>query len=158
VSAVARPLDIANRHRRLRASRGRIEAAVGLLDARRLSFIGGCPPGALSIAFLTDAALARLHDRFLDDPSATDVITFEGDPAHGMAGEICISVDAAARQAGKSAAAFSREVTLYVVHGWLHLAGYDDRTPAAKRRMRAAEARAMAILSRAGAVPVFKLA
>jgi probable rRNA maturation factor len=146
------------RHRRLRASRAKVEAAVGLLDSRADSFLGGCPAGGLSIAFLTDAALAKLHGRFMQDPSATDVITFEGDPAHGIAGEICVSVDAAARHSGKSAAAFSREVTLYVVHGWLHLAGYDDRLPAAKRRMRAAEARAMGILSRAGAIPLFKLA
>lgn len=146
------------RHRRLRAGRDRIEAAVGLLDSKARLFMGGCPPGELSIAFLTDAALARLHDRFMADPSATDVITFEGDPAHAMAGEICVSVDAAARHAGKSSAALSRELTLYVVHGWLHLAGYDDRSPADRRAMRGAEARAMGILSRAGSVPVFKLA
>jgi probable rRNA maturation factor len=146
------------RHRRLRASREGVASAVGLLDSRPRSFLGGCPPGELSIAFLTDAALARLHGRFLEDPTATDVITFEGDPAHGIAGEICVSVDAAERHAGKSSAAFSRELTLYVVHGWLHLAGYDDRSPGSKRKMRGAEARAMRLLSRAGAVPVFKLA
>jgi len=158
MSGAGRPLDIANRHRRLRVGRGKVEAAIGLLDSRAGSFLRGCPPGELSVAFLTDKALAKLHGRFLEDPTATDVITFEGDRAHGTAGEICVSVDAAARHAGKSAAAFSREMTLYVVHGWLHLAGYDDRSPVAKRRMRAAEARAMRILSRAGAVPLFKLA
>ncbi len=158
MSAVGRPLEIAIRHRRLRAGRGEVEAAVALLDSRGHSFLGGCPPGELSIAFLTDAALAKLHGRFMQDPSATDVITFEGAKDHGIAGEICVSVDAAARHAGRSAVAFSREVTLYVVHGWLHLAGYDDRSPGAKRRMRAAEARAMRFLSRAGALPLFKLA
>jgi probable rRNA maturation factor len=155
---MGRPLDIANRHRRLRVARGKLGAAVALLDSRAGLFLGGCPPGELSVAFLTDAALAKLHGRFLADPTATDVITFEGDPAHGTAGEICVSVDAAARHAGRSASAFSREVTLYVVHGWLHLSGYDDRSPGARRRMRGAEARAMRLLSRAGAVPVFKLA
>jgi probable rRNA maturation factor len=45
---------------------------------------------------------------------------------------------------------------LYVVHGWLHLAGYDDLEPAKKRRMRAAEARAMKLLRTAQAVPAFK--
>jgi probable rRNA maturation factor len=158
MSGAGRPLEIAFRHRRLRASRAKLEAAVGLLDSKGRSFLGGCPPGELSIAFLTDAALAKLHGRFMEDPTTTDVITFEGDSAHGIAGEICVSVDAAARHSGKSAAALSREVTLYVVHGWLHLAGYDDRSPAAKRRMRAAEARAMRLLSRAGAIPLFKLA
>ena len=70
----------------------------------------------------------------------------------------CVSVDAAARVAGKSPARLSREITLYVVHGWLHLAGYDDRDPGSRRSMRAAESRAMRLLARAGAVPRFKLA
>ncbi len=86
------------------------------------------------------------------------MITFSGDGAHGVAGEICVSADAARRQAGKDRAGLSGEVTLYVVHGWLHLAGYDDTGPAAKRAMRRAEARAMRLLGRAGAVPRFKLA
>jgi probable rRNA maturation factor len=158
MSAAGRSLDIAVRHRRLRTSVAKLEAVVGLLDSKARSFLGGCPPGELSIAFLTDTALAKLHGRFMGDPAATDVITFEGDAAYGTAGEICVSVDAAVRHSGKSPAALSREMTLYVVHGWLHLAGYDDRSPAAKRRMRAAEARAMRLLSRAGAVPLFKLA
>jgi probable rRNA maturation factor len=46
---------------------------------------------------------------------------------------------------------------LYLVHGWLHLAGYDDRTPAKKRVMRRAEARALALLRGARAVPRFAL-
>ncbi len=53
--------------------------------------------------------------------------------------------------------AFSAELTLYVVHGWLHLAGYDDLQPAKKRRMRAAEKRAMGLLRSKNALPVFRL-
>jgi probable rRNA maturation factor len=153
-----RTLEVATRHPRLRFGKKELAAAVGALDARATRFKGGCPAGELSVAFMTDRALARLHARFLNDPSATDVITFGGDPANGVAGEICVSVDAAARRAGRSATRLSGELTLYVVHGWLHLAGYGDRRPAARRLMRRAEARAMAILRRSGAVPRFKLA
>ncbi|HTT58079.1 MAG TPA: rRNA maturation RNase YbeY [Opitutaceae bacterium] len=117
----------------------------------------GPPPGELSIAFLTGAALAGLHGRFLDDPSATDVITFAGDPALGQAREICLSVDAARTFAREHRCDFAAELTLYLVHGWLHLAGHDDLKPAAKRRMRAAEARAMKLLRRAGALPGFRM-
>ena len=53
--------------------------------------------------------------------------------------------------------AIATELTLYVVHGWLHLSGYDDLKPARKRRMRAAEKRAMALLQKAKAVPAFQL-
>jgi probable rRNA maturation factor len=153
-----RPVRIANRHSRLRLDRRALTAAVRLLDAHGGAFMGGCPQGELSVAFLSDPALARLHGRFLGDPSATDVITFGGDPVHGLAGEVCVSVDAAVREAGRSAPRLSREIALYVVHGWLHLAGYDDLDSRAKRSMRRAEARAMRILSRASAIPRFKLA
>jgi probable rRNA maturation factor len=115
------------------------------------------PPGELSLAFLTDAALARIHDDFLNDPTTTDVITFEGNAALESAGEICVSADTAATFAATHDRDFSDELTLYIVHGWLHLAGYDDLKPAKKRRMRAAETRAMDILRDARALPVFKL-
>jgi len=153
-----RHLEFANRHPRLRIDRKALAASVGLLDAYAGSFRGGCPPGALSLAFLGDAALAALHDRFLGDPSATDVITFPGDPASRAAGEICVSVDAARRHAAATGGDLSGEIALYLVHGWLHLAGYDDREPAARRAMRRAEARALGLLARRSALPRFKLA
>ena len=110
----------------------------------------------------------------MQDPTATDVITFEGNPAAGLAGEICVSADMAARFVGLLEGPrpcgprlaetralqnkFSTELTLYVVHGWLHLAGYDDLVPAKKRKMRAAEKRALALLRAAKALPDFRLA
>jgi probable rRNA maturation factor len=168
-----RTVAIANQHPRLRFDRRAIARVILTLDASHdqlatsASVLGN--DGELSVAFFTDAALAKLHADFLDDPTATDVITFEGNPALGTAGEICVSADAAARQIasarsrpsavrrGMDRTAFSRELTLYVVHGWLHLAGYDDLVPAKKRVMRRAEARAMALLERENAVPAFRL-
>ena len=158
MKGAGRPLDVANRHPRLRVDRKAVAAAFGLLDAHARLFRGGCPPGTLSVAFLEDPALARLHARFMGDPSATDVITFSGDAANNLAGEICVSVDAAERHARNTGARPSDEIALYLVHGWLHLAGYDDLRPAAKRAMRRAEARAMRLLARSAAVPRFKLA
>lgn len=164
-----RPVALHHGHPRLRVPRAAVVQTVRTLDAAagviRLPDPGALA-GELSLVFLTDPALAALHGRFLADPSATDVITFAGDPAAGTAGEICVSVDAAARLAGlggpgrASAAArarFAEELTLYLVHGWLHLAGYDDLEPTRKRRMRAAERRALAVLRRAGAIPPFAL-
>lgn len=160
-----RSVVIANRHPRLRLDRRAVAAAIHTLDAAATEirvpqpgFLGG----ELSLVFLTDAALGKLHDTFLADPSLTDVITFEGEPAFGTSGEICVSADAAARQVGPGrsaarAAAFSAELTLYLVHGWLHLAGYDDLVPIKKRAMRRAEARALAVLRRTGRIPRFQL-
>lgn len=165
-----REIAITNRHPRLRIDRRAIAAAVSLLDSHAAKFLGGCPPGELSLVFLTDSALAQIHADFMDDPTATDVITFEGDRTAGLAGEICVSADTAWKYVEGPAPAgprsirrstlqkaFSAELTLYVVHGWLHLAGYDDLQPAKKRRMRAAEARAMKLLHAAKAIPSFRL-
>ena len=198
---MSRPISIANRHPRLRLDRRAIARAIRVLDAhadrfvpsrskwlvrkseignRKSKMLPGPPPGELSLVFLTDAALAQLHADFLGDPTPTDVITFEGDAAAGLAGEICVSADAAARhlrqfvvppsggirrkpaKAGTTnsrqlLAAFSAELTLYLIHGWLHLAGYDDLVPAKKRLMRRAEARALELLRRADCLECFQL-
>lgn len=155
-----RTLAIANRHPRLRCDRRAVAKLVATLDANPAA-IGiapsAIPPGELSLVFLTDAALAKLHADFLGDPTATDVITFAGDPALGTAGEICVSADAAAAYARAHERDFSRELALYLVHGWLHLAGHDDLVPGKKRAMRRAEARALRALERARALPRFAL-
>ena len=155
--APVRPISIHNAHPRLRFARREIGAAIALLDAHAGDFLGGCPSGELSIAFLTDAALAQIHAGFMGDPTPTDVITFEGDQLTGQAGEICVSADTARAYATTHRADFSSELTLYVVHGWLHLAGYDDLLPAKKRLMRAAERRAVKLLRAARAEPAFRL-
>jgi len=167
---VKRDVAIRNAHPRLKVPRAALANAIALLDENAGKFLGGCPPGELSVVFLTDSALAKIHADFMNDPTATDVITFEGDATAGLAGEICVSADTAWKYVEGPAPAgprsirrsllqnaFAAELTLYVVHGWLHLAGYDDLQPAKKRRMRAAETRAMKLLHAAKAIPAFRL-
>jgi len=171
---IHRHISIANHHPHLRIERRAIARVIRILDTQGARFRGGCPSGELSLVFLTDAALAKLHADFLGDPTPTDVITFSGEPAADLAGEICVSVDAALRRTAPSLAstrgrvgrralttsrlaAFSAELTLYLVHGWLHLAGYDDLVPAKKRLMRRSETRAMTLLSAKKLVPGFSL-
>jgi len=52
---------------------------------------------------------------------------------------------------------FSRELSLYLIHGWLHLAGYDDRSEAERTQMRAAEKDALDLLETAQKVPRYRL-
>lgn len=155
-----REVSISNRHPRLRFRRALVVRVITTLEAN-LSALrippSTIPQGELSLVFLTDPALAQLHGDFMGDPRATDVITFAGDPAAGLAGEICVSADTARAYAKAHRRDFSAELTLYLVHGWLHLAGYDDLKPARKRQMRAAEARAMKLLRTADRIPVFRL-
>lgn len=143
----ARSISIANQYPKLLIKRREIRRIFTALDQHAQKFLGGCPDGELSLAFMSDTALAQLHANFLHDPTVTDVITFAGDPQLGTAGEICVSADRAAYYAATHQRDFSDELTLYLVHGWLHLAGYDDLEPTKKRRMRAAETRALKILT-----------
>lgn len=150
-----REIAINNSHPRLRVDRLALTRVIRALDTASHRFNGGAPTGELSIALMTDTAIADVHAQFLADPTTTDVITFEGEPAFGTAGEICVSADTAETFAAKHRHDFSTELTLYVVHGWLHLAGYDDLEPVKKRRMRAAEKRAMTLLAPNLNKPVF---
>lgn len=86
----------------------------------------------LEITLLDDSAIARVHLDYLKIPGATDVITFE----HG---EILISLETAERQAAEFGDSFEREVLRYIVHGMLHLAGYDDRDPESRAAMEAVQ-------------------
>ena len=109
--------------------------------------LGGRPDIELAVTFVSEAALTRLHAEHLDEPTATDVITFDlGSEGVGPAGELYVSVERARAVAAKRGVTPERELTLYVVHGVLHLCGFDDREPEAAARMRTAEAEVMALL------------
>jgi probable rRNA maturation factor len=113
--------------------------------------------GELSVVFVDDTMIGQIHDDFMDDPSPTDVITFPANAEMESAGEIIVSVDHARSRAIELGEPFSRELSLYLVHGWLHLAGYDDRYDTDRAAMRNAEQKALAILDQAGAGSNFKL-
>ena len=146
---MAREVQVAQRRRGVIVSPATVERVVRALDRRRGP---RCPAGSLSVAFVGDREIARLHADFLDDPSVTDVITFPGEPhpAEPFAGEICINVDQARRAAREHGHSLAGELRLYLVHGWLHLAGLDDGSPREVAAMRAAELSASAALDRAG--------
>ncbi|MEM9079995.1 MAG: rRNA maturation RNase YbeY [Verrucomicrobiota bacterium] len=82
----------------------------------------------LEVSLVDDATLARVHGEFLDDPTATDVITFD----HG---EILISVEMAESRAQEFGKETWEEVLLYLVHGLLHLAGFQDKAEDERREM-----------------------
>lgn len=82
----------------------------------------------IEITIVDDADIARVHGDFLDDPTPTDVITFH----HG---EILISADTALRQGTENGQPLDHEVALYLVHGLMHLAGWDDHGEAEAAEM-----------------------
>ena len=90
---------------------------------------------------VSDRRIALLHRKFLGQSGATDVLTFQ----HG---EIFISVKTARRQARAFGNSLRRELKLYIVHGLLHLHGFDDQTPADARKMKTAQEKILRSCSR----------
>lgn len=84
------------------------------------------------ILIVSDRRMAELHRRFMNEPGPTDVITFH----HG---EIFISADTASVNAKRFGKSLRSELRLYLVHGLLHLQGFDDRDTKNARQIRAAE-------------------
>jgi probable rRNA maturation factor len=110
----------------------------------------GVAEADIGIAVVNDATIAAIHRRFFDDPSATDVISFPlSDTADGgpLAGEIVVSVETAAREAKRRGHPGKAEVALYVIHGLLHLCGYEDRTKKGRSRFRERERHYLARLA-----------
>lgn len=113
--------------------------------------------GELSVAFVADTTIARIHADFMGDPSPTDVITFPADPGMDSAGEIIVSVDRANERATVLGEPFCRELALYLMHGWLHLAGFDDRSEHDRVKMREAEKEALDLLESRQKLPQYRL-
>ena len=96
-------------------------------------------PGDLSIALVDENRICAMHEDFLDDPTPTDVITFPADPEADFAGEIVVSYDQAIKEHTRHDNTVTEELILYLVHGWLHLAGEDDLDDISRSKMRLAE-------------------
>ena len=141
-----RIIDISNFCPKLKIDRRKLRRFISLLDAK-LPKEFQAPQGTLSIAFFNDEDLAKIHDDFMNNPAPTDVITFEGDEVDpDDAGEICTSADMALKRAKDFENTPSRELSLYVAHGYLHLAGVDDIEEDDAKIMRHAENLALTIL------------
>ena len=106
-------LDVRNRQR---------AHPVNVARLRQLAGSAAADFQSLSIVLVGDAEMARLNRRYHDTPGTTDVLSFDYGAGHG---ELIISVARAVAQARRYRTTPSRELALYVVHGILHLQGYD---------------------------------
>ena len=97
---------------------------------------------AISLAVVDDETIHELNRRHLAHDYPTDVLSFvlEDDGDH-LEGEVILSADTAATIAAELGHSAAAEQLLYVIHGMLHLVGYDDKSPEDAEEMRAAEAR-----------------
>lgn len=96
--------------------------------------------GSLSLVFVDDEHIRQLNRNYLKHDYPTDVIAFPlEDESDDLWGEIYISVDRAREQAAQYREPFRREVARLIIHGMLHLIGYEDLDPAQARKMKAVE-------------------
>ncbi len=100
----------------------------------------GPPSVQASIAVVDDPTIHELNRRFLQHDYPTDVLSFvlEREAGH-LEGEVVVSAETAQAQASEYGVTPEDELLLYVIHGVLHLVGFDDKSPAPRRQMRCAE-------------------
>ena len=116
-------IEVVNRQRRVK-----IDTDVWAnFAAKALDAIGKSGSSA-TIAFVSDKSIRKLNQQFRNVDKATDVLSFPGDGPGPELGDIAVSVETAARQAKESGLSFDNEIAQLILHGLLHLSGYDHET------------------------------
>lgn len=96
--------------------------------------------GILNYEFLTDEELLHMNIEYLDHDTYTDIITFDSSNNNSViSGDIFISVDRVRENSGLNVQTFESELLRVIIHGVLHLCGYDDKTEDKKLLMRQKE-------------------
>jgi len=94
----------------------------------------------ISYIFCSDKYLLAMNKKFLDHHFFTDIITFDNSTEPGkIESDIFISIDRVQENARKFNTLFKDELHRVMIHGALHLIGYDDKKPANKKKMQSAE-------------------
>jgi len=125
-------------------------------DAERLLAMRSLSDAELSVVLTDDATIQALNRDYRGVDSPTDVLSFsqregEGaDPEDAVLGDVVISLDTAQRQADERGHALAMEVRILLVHGFLHLLGFDHESPEDREKMAAAESNALAALPQRG--------
>jgi rRNA maturation RNase YbeY len=142
----------------VRSSRLNLSRAASLAE-NILSAVGESS-SSMSLTFVGDRRMRRLNKKFRLKDRTTDVLAFAardaraprpGDMMAASLGDVVISVPAAVRQARQRHGSFDQELAALLVHGILHLCGYDhERSEAEARRMRRRE---QTILKKLASIP-----
>ena len=144
------PVLVRTRLRRAEDVRSRIQTL-----AQKILTAVGEPTAELSLDMVGDCRMRRLNRQYRKRDAPTDVLAFSmreaGGPVSSLLGDVVISLHTAARQATARGHSLDHEVTTLLIHGVLHLCGYDhERGERAARRMRRRE---QAVLRSLGRIP-----
>ncbi len=108
----------------------------------------------LGINLVATREMALVNETFLQHAGSTDVITFDhaekkqAKRRHSIHGELFVCIDVALTQAKEFQTSWQSEIVRYIVHGVLHLLGYDDLKPHLRREMKRAENRLVQLLAK----------
>jgi len=115
-------VEVVNRQRRLQLD----TEAWSNFATRALNVIGKSESSA-TIAFVSDKRIRELNRQFRGIDKATDVLSFPAEEEFNL-GDIAVSVETAALQAKENGLPFDQEIAQLILHGLLHLCGYDHET------------------------------
>ena len=116
-------IEVVNRQRGRKITAERwVSRAQTMLDAM------GKSDASVTIAFVSDTKIRELNKQFRGLDKPTDVLSFPDDNSSNNLGDIAISADTAARQAKENGLTLNGEISQLILHGLLHLAGYDHET------------------------------
>jgi probable rRNA maturation factor len=115
-------IEAVNRQRKIKIDTKAWEA----FAAKAVDAIGKSG-SSTTIAFVSDKTIRKLNRQFRGVDKATDVLSFPAEEQLNL-GDIAISVDTAAKQAKENGLRFDEEVAQLILHGLLHLSGYDHET------------------------------
>ena len=100
----------------------------------------------LNYIFCNDEEILRVNRRFLNHDYYTDIITFDNCIGELLRGDMFISLDTVATNAGLVGAEYGRELLRVIIHGVLHLCGINDKGPGEREIMEAHEDEALSLL------------
>lgn len=127
---MARHVIVSNAHKKYRISRKLASRYVRkVLQAEEVD------NAAISLVFVDRHRIRKMNRRYLGKNHVTDVLSF-GLAADPLEGEVYVNLDAARVQGRRYGVTFGEEMARLIIHGTLHLVGYDDRTVAASREMK----------------------
>lgn len=112
------------------------------LNNRWLKMVAGSEVktlGDVSIIFCSDNYILDVNMRYLQHDYFTDIITFDYCEGKTLSGDLFISIDTVRENAAEYGATFEEELNRVIVHGLLHLIGYNDRTPEEAREIHSKE-------------------
>ena len=141
-------VDISDRQRLVRVGHAWLERLV-----RKVLEGEGLRQAEIGLSLVGDRGISRVHAEWLGLPGPTDVITFDLGDGDLLRGDIVVSAETARRMSREFAVPGwtpRLETAYYVVHGLLHLCGYDDLSPDDRRAMRRRE---QTVLRRLGQPP-----